>query len=160
MDRLALLLNDDNLDSPETPVGIGVIPVQERERSKDKDQQGLTTESLNMKIQFRALQIAHELRNNKNLFQSEISLDANQECSYQVQVIHGDETSNLKKQMKIANRSRLQCVLLIGSDELRSGHVLMRNLSSGEQVSVDIGNEGVSALARRILSEYPRGALV
>ena len=44
----------------------------------------------------------------------------------------------LKKQMEYANKIKSPAVILYGEDEIRSGKPTLRNLSSGEEKSIDI----------------------
>jgi len=43
------------------------------------------------------------------------------------------EPAKLKKQMKYANDKQVPFVLLIGSEEMNSGMLTLKNMSSGEQ---------------------------
>ena len=44
----------------------------------------------------------------------------------------------LKKQMEYANKIKSPAVILYGEDEIKSGKLTLRNLSSGEEKSVEI----------------------
>jgi histidyl-tRNA synthetase len=47
---------------------------------------------------------------------------------------------NLKKQMQYANRISSPAVILYGDDEIKSGKATLRNLDSGEEVSIEVEN--------------------
>ncbi len=46
------------------------------------------------------------------------------------------ESSKMKKQMSYANAKNIPYVLLIGSQEMESGELTLKNLDSGEQTKV------------------------
>jgi len=46
--------------------------------------------------------------------------------------------SKLKKQMEYANKIKSPAVILYGEDEIKSGKPTLRNLSSGEEKSIEI----------------------
>ena len=46
--------------------------------------------------------------------------------------------SKLKKQMEYANKIKAPAVILYGEDEIKSGKPTLRNLSSGEEKSIEI----------------------
>ena len=47
---------------------------------------------------------------------------------------------NLKKQMQYANKISSPAVILYGDDEIKSGKATLRNLDSGEEVSIEVEN--------------------
>jgi len=47
---------------------------------------------------------------------------------------------NLKKQMQYANKINSPAVILYGEDEIKSGKVTLRNLKTGEEISVEVEN--------------------
>jgi histidyl-tRNA synthetase len=59
------------------------------------------------------------------------------------------EASKLQKQFKYADRIGAQVTLVLGPDEVKTGKVAVKNLSSGEQVSV--AREEVNAEIRKII---------
>jgi histidyl-tRNA synthetase len=59
------------------------------------------------------------------------------------------EASKLQKQFKYADRIGAQVTLVLGPDEVKTGKVAVKNLSSGEQVSV--AREEVDAEIRKII---------
>ena len=46
--------------------------------------------------------------------------------------------SKLKKQMEYANKIKSPAVILYGENEIKSGRPTLRNLSSGEEKSIEI----------------------
>ena len=46
--------------------------------------------------------------------------------------------NKLKKQMEYANKIKSPAVILYGEDEIKSGKPTLRNLSTGEEVSIEI----------------------
>ena len=46
--------------------------------------------------------------------------------------------SKLKKQMEYANKIKSPAVILFGENEIKSGRPTLRNLSSGEEKSIEI----------------------
>ena len=46
--------------------------------------------------------------------------------------------SKLKKQMEYANKIKSPAVILYGENEIKSGKPILRNLSSGEEKSIEI----------------------
>lgn len=55
---------------------------------------------------------------------------------------------NLSKQFKIADRKAIRHVIVIGPDEVDSGHVTIRDMKTGESVEIDIPRIG-EALKRK-----------
>ena len=60
---------------------------------------------------------------------------------------HAFEARSMKAQMKAADRSGAVLALIIGTNELESGTILMRSMTSGEQSSVARANVVASILA-------------
>jgi len=48
------------------------------------------------------------------------------------------EAAKMKKQMKYANDKNIPFVALVGEDEMKSGHVTLKNMESGEQFALDV----------------------
>ena len=46
----------------------------------------------------------------------------------------------LKKQMEYANKIQSPCVIFYGDDEIKKGEVKLRNLKTGEELSIKIEN--------------------
>ena len=46
--------------------------------------------------------------------------------------------SKLKKQMEYANKIKSPAVILYGEDEIKSGKLTLRNLSSGQEKSIEM----------------------
>jgi histidyl-tRNA synthetase len=57
----------------------------------------------------------------------------------------GDETFRLKKSFEIASKVGARYILIVGENEVKAGAFALKNLESGEQVSVPRGE-----LARKI----------
>ena len=53
-----------------------------------------------------------------------------------ITVITGDETFKLKKSLETADKLGIRFVLIVGENEVKSGQFALKNLTSGEQVSV------------------------
>lgn len=49
------------------------------------------------------------------------------------------DTVKMKRQMNFANKKNIKYVVLVGSDEMESGHLTVKNMESGEQESLTIG---------------------
>jgi histidyl-tRNA synthetase len=47
---------------------------------------------------------------------------------------------NLKKQMQYANKTGSPAVILYGDNEIKSGKITLRNLKSGEEISIEVEN--------------------
>jgi len=47
---------------------------------------------------------------------------------------------NLKKQMQYANKISSPAVILYGENEIKSGKAILKNLSSGKEISIEIEN--------------------
>jgi histidyl-tRNA synthetase len=58
---------------------------------------------------------------------------------------------SMKAQMKAADRSGAKVALIIGTNEVESGSIVMRSMSSGEQSTIAEGD--LVAAVRRVLSE-------
>ena len=56
-------------------------------------------------------------------------------CS--VSAEHAFESRSMKAQMKAANRSEARLAVIVGTDELESGTILIRSMSTGDQWSVE-----------------------
>ena len=56
---------------------------------------------------------------------------------------------NLKRRMQRANKVNARLALILGEDELAKGHVVLRDLDSGEQTELPIDRVGEGLLARR-----------
>jgi len=59
---------------------------------------------------------------------------------------------NLKKQMQYANKISSPAVILYGDDEIKSGKATLRNLDSGEEVSIEV--ENLSNEIKKILWKF------
>ena len=60
----------------------------------------------------------------------------------------GDESFRLKKSLETASKMRARFVLIVGENEVKSGAFALKNLETGEQVSVPRAD-----LAQRIQSK-------
>ena len=58
------------------------------------------------------------------------------EASVSAEIYPGE--SKLKKQMEYANKIKSPAVILYGENEIKSGKPTLRNLSSGEEKSIEI----------------------
>jgi histidyl-tRNA synthetase len=63
----------------------------------------------------------------------------------------GDETFRLKKSFEAADKAKAKYILIVGENEVKAGAFALKNLASGEQVSVPRGE-----LAERIQDPRPR----
>jgi histidyl-tRNA synthetase len=61
----------------------------------------------------------------------------------------GDENSRLKRSLEIASKLAARYVAIIGENEVKSGQIALKNLSSGEQISV-----GRTELAARVRTNH------
>ncbi len=63
----------------------------------------------------------------------------------------------LKAQMKYADKIGAKFVIVLGSDELDSGRAKLKNMRSGEQTDIDLGEGLVSAFSNAAVSEMFSG---
>jgi histidyl-tRNA synthetase len=54
--------------------------------------------------------------------------------------IYPDASAKMKKQMTYADDKKIPFVVIVGSDEMQSGLLSLRNMSSGEQEKISIEN--------------------
>ena len=51
-----------------------------------------------------------------------------------------DETTNLKKQLKFADKKGLKYLVVIGPDEMKNDSVILKDLETGHQEEVKLKN--------------------
>ena len=51
----------------------------------------------------------------------------------------GDESFRLKKSLETASKTRARYALIVGENEINSGQFALKNLATGEQVSISRG---------------------
>ena len=59
--------------------------------------------------------------------------------------------TSFKAQMKAANHSQARFALIIGEDELASGSVILKDLETGEQVS--LSSKDIDAIRGAVISK-------
>ena len=59
---------------------------------------------------------------------------------------------SMKAQMKAADRSGAKVALIVGTNEVESGSIVMRSLSSGEQTTIADG-DAVSAVTQLLANQ-------
>jgi histidyl-tRNA synthetase len=74
--------------------------------------------------------------------------------SQMIVVSLGDETFRLKKSLETASKTGARFALIVGENEVNSGQFALKNMSSGEQVSVSRAE--IAGLVKRGLALKPR----
>jgi histidyl-tRNA synthetase len=52
----------------------------------------------------------------------------------------GDESFRLKKSFEIASKAGIRYVLIVGENEVKSGNFALKNIETGEQVTLPRGD--------------------
>ncbi len=119
-----LVNNFGNYDAPATGISIGldrlVYALMQKKKFKLKQTKPIVICVLNKKLMKDYINVQTTLRN----------------ADVSAEIYPGE--SKLKKQMEYANKIKSPAVILFGEDEIKSGKPTLKNLSTGEEKSIEI----------------------